>query len=185
MGAEKLADAVQVTLGPKGRNVIIEQTFGSPKITKDGVTVAKNIEFSDKYINLGASLVKSVAQKANDIAGDGTTTATVLARAIYKEGIKAVASGMNPMDLRRGIDIACDLVKKELDKMSKKVEGKTQIAQIATISANGDEAIGSLLAEAFERVGKEGTITVSEGKTLEHEIEIVEGMRFDRGFISP
>jgi len=134
---------------------------------------------------MGASLVKSVAMKANDVAGDGTTTATVLARAIYKEGVKAVASGMNPMDLRRGIDIACTLVKAELDKMSKKVEGKTQIAQIATISANGDEAIGSLLAQAFERVGKEGTITVTEGKTLEHEIEIVEGMRFDRGFISP
>jgi len=148
LGAERLADAVQVTLGPKGRNVILDQSFGPPKITKDGVTVAKHVEFSDRHINLGANLVKSVAQKANDIAGDGTTTATILARAIFKEGVKAVAAGMNPMDLRRGIDTACKLVKAELDKMTRKVDGKTQITQVATISANSDEIIGNLIAEA-------------------------------------
>lgn len=185
LGAEKLADAVQVTLGPKGRNVILDQSFGAPKITKDGVTVAKHIEFKDREINLGANLIKSVAQKANDIAGDGTTTATILARAIYREGVKAVAAGMNPMDLRRGIEQACKLVKEELDKMTRKVDGKTQIQQVATISANNDDVIGNLIAEAYEKVGRDGTITVQEGKTTEHEIEIVEGMKFDRGFISP
>jgi len=185
VGAEKLADAVQVTLGPKGRNVILDQQFGSPKITKDGVTVAKHVEFSDRYMNLGANLLKSVAQKSGDNAGDGTTTATVLGRAIYKEGVKAVASGMNPMDLKRGIDIACKVVKESLEKMSRKVEGKLQIAQVATISANGDTVIGNLIAEAYEKVGRDGTITVQEGKTTEHQIEIVEGMKFDRGYISP
>jgi chaperonin GroEL len=148
LGADKLADAVQVTLGPKGRNVILDQTFGAPKITKDGVTVAKHVEFSDRHMNLGANLIKSVAQKANDIAGDGTTTATILARAIYKEGVKAVAAGMNPMDLRRGMELAVKLVKEELDKVSRKVEGRVQISQVATISANNDKAIGSLIAEA-------------------------------------
>ena len=184
-GCEKLADAVQVTLGPKGRNVIIDQSFGSPKITKDGVTVAKAIEFSDRYQNLGASLVKNVASKTNDEAGDGTTTATVLARAIYKEGCKRVAAGLNPMDLRRGIDLAVKAVVADLKKRSKQIKGKESVANVATISANGDTEIGNLLAQLIEKVGETGTITVADGKTLQHEIEFVEGMRFDRGYISP
>eukprot|EP00891_Asterochloris_glomerata_P004285 jgi/Astpho2/4285/Aster-05232 len=165
-GVERLADAVQVTLGPKGRNVIIEQTYGAPKITKDGVTVAKSIEFHDRLQNLGASLVKQVASATNDVAGDGTTTATVLTRAIVSEGCKSVAAGLNPMDLRRGISLAVDHV-------------------VATISANGEREIGELIAKAMEKVGKEGVITVSDGKTLENELEVVEGMKFDRGYISP
>jgi len=183
-GCEKLADAVQVTLGPKGRNVIIDQTFGAPKITKDGVTVAKNIEFSDRYMNLGASLVKNVANKTNDEAGDGTTTATVLARAIFKEGCKSVAAGMNPMDLRRGINLAVEHVVKNLKERSRPVKGKEAIADVATISANGDKEIGDLIAELMDKVGENGTITVQDGKTLNHEIEFVEGLRFDRGYIS-
>eukprot|EP00871_Galdieria_phlegrea_P003762 jgi/Galph1/4387/GphlegSOOS_G3082.1 len=184
-GVDSLADAVEVTLGPKGRNVIIEQSFGSPKITKDGVTVAKNIEFKDKHMNLGAQLVRSVANATNDIAGDGTTTATVLARAIYSEGIKAVAAGMNPMDVKRGIDQAVKLVTERLRSMSRKINSKEEIQQVATISANGDEEIGSLIAKAMETVGKEGTITVSDGKTIENELEVVEGLKFDRGYVSP
>jgi len=184
-GCEKLADAVQVTLGPKGRNVIIDQTFGSPKITKDGVTVAKNIEFADRHMNLGAALVKNVAQKTNDEAGDGTTTATVLARAIFKEGCKSVAAGMNPMDLRRGINLAVDAVVADLKKRSKQIKTKEAIASVATISANGDAEIGNLIAELMHKVGENGTITVQDGKTLHHEIEFVEGLRFDRGYISP
>lgn len=184
-GCDKLADAVQVTLGPKGRNVVIDQSFGSPKITKDGVTVAKNIEFSDRYMNIGASLVKHVANKTNDEAGDGTTTATILARAIYKEGCKSVAAGMNPMDLRRGINMAVEFVVKDLKERSKQVKSKEQIANVGTISANGDKEIGNILATLMEKVGEHGTITVQDGKTLQHEIEFVEGMKFDRGFISP
>jgi chaperonin GroEL len=185
IGCEKLADAVQVTLGPKGRNVILDQTFGAPKITKDGVTVAKHIEFKDRYINLGATLVKNVANKANDEAGDGTTTATVLARAIFREGCKSVAAGLNPTDLRRGINLAVDAVVAELKKKSKTISKKEDIANVGTISANGDTEIGNLLAELMDKVGKNGTITVQDGKTLQNEIEFVEGMRFDRGYISP
>ena len=184
-GCDKLADAVQVTLGPKGRNVIIDQSYGAPKITKDGVTVAKNIEFSDRYMNLGASLVKNVANKTNDEAGDGTTTATVLARAIFREGCKSVAGGMNPMDLRRGINLAVDTIVKDLKARSKLIKGKEAIANVATISANGDKEIGNLIATLMDKVGENGTITVADGKTLNHEIEFVEGMRFDRGYISP
>jgi len=184
-GANRLADAVAVTLGPKGRNVVIEQNFGAPKVTKDGVTVAKAIEFKDKLDNVGASLIKQVASKTNDVAGDGTTTSTVLARAIFREGTKAVVAGMNPMDLKRGIDAAVKVVLEELDKMAKPVAKTEEIAQVATISSNGDEVIGNMVADAFDKVGKSGTITVAEGKTMEHELEVVEGMKFDRGFISP
>lgn len=184
-GCNELADAVQVTLGPKGRNVIIEEMFGSPKITKDGVTVAKSITFEDKFKNLGAELVKSVANKANDEAGDGTTTATVLARAIFREGCKSIAGGMNPMDLRRGINIAIDKVVEELRLMSLPVKGKEDIANVASISANNDKELGNLIAELFEKVGKSGGITVEEGKTVHHEIEFVEGLKFDRGYQSP
>lgn len=165
-GCENLADAVQVTLGPKGRNVVIDNTFGSPKITKDGVTVAKAIEFSNKYENIGAQLVKSVASKTNDEAGDGTTTATVLARAIFREGCKSVAAGMNPMDLRRGINIAVDAVVKDLKARSMQVKTKEMIAAVATISANGDKQIGDLIATLMDKVGEHGTITVADGKTL-------------------
>merc|ERR1719399_1351025 len=168
-GVDKLADAVQVTLGPKGRNVVLEQSFGPPKITKDGVTVAKGIEFKDKYHNLGAQLVRQVASRTNDIAGDGTTTSTILTRAIFAEGCKSVAAGMNPMDLRRGINLAVD----------------AEIKNVATISANSDHEIGEIIASAMEKVGKEGVITVQDGKTLENELEVVEGMKFDRGYISP
>lgn len=184
-GCEKLADAVQVTLGPKGRNVIIDQTFGAPKITKDGVTVAKNIDFADRFINLGASLVKNVANKANDEAGDGTTTATVLARAIFREGCKSVAAGMNPTDIRRGINVAVDAVVADLKKRSTKITTTEGIKNVGTISANGDEEIGQIIADLMERTGESGTIQVQDGKTLHHEIEYVEGLKFDRGYISP
>lgn len=184
-GVEKLADAVQVTLGPKGRNVIIEQAYGSPKITKDGVTVAKAIEFENRYQNVGASLVKQVASATNDVAGDGTTTATVLTRAILSEGCKSVAAGMNPMDLRRGINLAVEHVLADLKTRAKMISTTEEIAQVGTISANGEKEIGDLIARAMERVGKEGVITVADGKTLENELEVVEGMKFDRGYISP
>ncbi|KAK9805450.1 hypothetical protein WJX73_008571 [Symbiochloris irregularis] len=184
-GIDRLADAVQVTLGPKGRNVVIEQAYGGPKITKDGVTVAKAIEFKDKFQNVGASLIKQVASATNDVAGDGTTTATVLARAIFGEGCKSVAAGMNPMDLRRGITIAVETVVKNLKQRSAMISTTSEIAQVGTISANGEKEIGELIARAMERVGKEGVITVADGKTLENELEVVEGMRFDRGYISP
>merc|ERR1712164_18967 len=184
-GCDALADAVQVTLGPKGRNVVIEQQYGPPKITKDGVTVAKNVEFKDKMVNLGANLVKQVSVSTNDVAGDGTTTATVLARSIYSEGCKSVAAGMNPMDLRRGIQQAVDVILKELQSTRKMISTTEEIAQVGTISANGEREIGDLIAKAMEKVGKEGVITVGEGKTLENELEVVEGMKFDRGYISP
>ncbi|KAF4608499.1 chaperonin [Pleurotus pulmonarius] len=184
-GVDVLANAVSVTLGPKGRNVIIEQSFGGPKITKDGVTVAKSISLKDKFENLGARLVQDVAQKTNEVAGDGTTTATVLARAIYSEGVKNVAAGCNPMDLRRGSQAAVDKVVQFLSANAKTITTTAEIAQVATISANGDTHVGNLIAQAMEKVGKEGVITVKEGRTIEDEIEITEGMRFDRGFISP
>jgi len=184
-GVNLLADAVQVTLGPKGRNAIIAQPYGAPKITKDGVTVAKSIDFDDKFEDMGAQLIKSVASKTNDVAGDGTTTATVLARAIYTEGCKAVAAGMNPLDLRRGIQLAVKSVTETLDQISKPITSKEEITQVGTISANSDNEIGQILADALECVGNEGVITVEDGKTLEDEVEVVEGMKFDRGFISP
>eukprot|EP00629_Pelagomonadales_sp_RCC1024_P000403 CAMPEP_0119267202 /NCGR_PEP_ID=MMETSP1329-20130426/5432_1 /TAXON_ID=114041 /ORGANISM="Genus nov. species nov., Strain RCC1024" /LENGTH=560 /DNA_ID=CAMNT_0007267117 /DNA_START=74 /DNA_END=1756 /DNA_ORIENTATION=- len=184
-GVDKLADAVSVTLGPKGRNVVLDQPYGAPKITKDGVTVAKNIEFKDRFMNMGAQLVRQVANKTNDAAGDGTTTATVLTRAVFSEGCKAVAAGMNPMDLRRGIQYAADAVVESLAHLSKPISTKEEIAQVATISANSEREIGDLISDAMERVGKEGVITVNDGKTLENELEVVEGMKFDRGFISP
>merc|ERR1719408_1196808 len=180
-----LADAVQVTLGPKGRNAVLEQSFGAPKITKDGVTVAKSIEFKDRHQNLGAQLVRQVANKTNDIAGDGTTTATVLTRAIYAEGCKSVAAGMNPMDLRRGINLAVETVLKDLKARTKMISTKEEIKNVATISANSDLEIGEIIASAMEKVGKEGVITVADGKTLENELEVVEGMKFERGYISP
>eukprot|EP00529_Nitzschia_sp_RCC80_P012015 CAMPEP_0113493054 /NCGR_PEP_ID=MMETSP0014_2-20120614/28394_1 /TAXON_ID=2857 /ORGANISM="Nitzschia sp." /LENGTH=582 /DNA_ID=CAMNT_0000386905 /DNA_START=1006 /DNA_END=2754 /DNA_ORIENTATION=+ /assembly_acc=CAM_ASM_000159 len=184
-GVETLADAVQVTLGPKGRNAIIAQPYGPPKITKDGVTVAKSIDFEDPFEDMGAQLIKSVASKTNDVAGDGTTTATVLARAIYSEGCKAVAAGLNPQDLRRGIQLAVDTVVTTLGDISRPITSKEEIAQVGTISANSDTEIGTLLSDAMERVGKEGVITVQDGKTLENELEVVEGMKFERGYISP
>ncbi len=184
-GVRILSDAVAVTLGPKGRNVVIEKSFGSPTVTKDGVTVAKEIELENKFENMGAQMVKEVASKTSDTAGDGTTTATVLARAIYEEGLKLVAAGHNPMDLKRGIDKAVEVVIAEVKKLSKPVNGKKDIAQVGTISANGDDTIGNIIAEAMEKVGKEGVITVEEAKGLETELEVVEGMQFDRGYISP
>src|SRR5690349_3206553 len=184
-GVDTLANAVKVTLGPKGRNVVIDKSFGAPRITKDGVTVAKEIELEDKFENMGAQMVREVASKTNDLAGDGTTTATVLAQAIVKEGAKAVAAGMNPMDLKRGIDLAVEAVVKDLTKNAKKVTANAEIAQIATISANGDTEIGRFLAEAMQKVGNEGVITVEEAKGLETELEVVEGMQFDRGYVSP
>jgi len=184
-GCEMLADAVQVTLGPRGRNVVLDKTFGTPKITKDGVTVAKDIEFSNRYHNIGASLVKQVANNANDKAGDGTTTATILARAFFKEGCKSVAAGMNPMDLRRGIMMAVDAVVEGLRELSIPIKGRDQIANVATISANGDKYIGDLIAGIFDKLGANGTITVTDGKTLETEVEYVEGLKWDRGYISP
>lgn len=184
-GVNLLADAVQVTLGPKGRNVILDQNFGDPKITKDGVTVAKHIEFSDRYINLGASLVKSVANRSNNEAGDGTTTATVLAREIFKRGCKSISSGANPTDVRRGIMLAVDKVEEYLKSKSVKISTKEDLENVATISANNDTAIGKLLANILDRVGPDGSINVQDGKTLEHEVEYVEGLKFDRGFISP
>ncbi|GLC33441.1 Mitochondrial chaperonin 60 [Pleodorina starrii] len=185
IGVNKLADAVQVTLGPKGRNVMIEQSYGGPKITKDGVTVAKAIELKDRFENMGASLVKQVASATNDVAGDGTTTATVLTRAILAEGCKSVAAGMNPMDLRRGINLAVDHVVSVLKSRAKMISTTEEIAQVGTISANGEREIGDLIARAMEKVGKEGVITVNDGKTLDNELEVVEGMKFDRGYISP
>jgi len=184
-GVDLLADAVQVTLGPKGRNAIIAQPYGAPKITKDGVTVAKSIDLSDPVENMGAQLIKAVASKTNDIAGDGTTTATVLARSIYSEGCKAVAAGMNPQDLKRGIQLAVDTVIETLESISRPISSKEEVGQVGTISANSDVEIGQMLADAMERVGNEGVITVQDGKTLENELEVVEGMKFDRGYISP
>jgi chaperonin GroEL len=184
-GVDILANAVRVTLGPKGRNVVLEKSFGAPRITKDGVTVAKEIELEDKFENMGAQMVREVASKTSDQAGDGTTTATVLAHAIVREGAKAVAAGMNPMDLKRGIDIAVEAIVEDLKKNSKKVTSNDEIAQVATISANGDSEIGRFLADAMKRVGNEGVITVEEAKSLETELEVVEGMQFDRGYISP
>jgi chaperonin GroEL len=184
-GIDTLANAVKVTLGPKGRNVVIERSFGAPRISKDGVTVAKEIELEDKFENMGAQMVREVASRTSDIAGDGTTTATVLAEAIVKEGAKSVAAGMNPMDLKRGIDLAVDAVVHELKSHAKKVTANEEIAQVATISANGDAEIGKFLADAIKKVGNEGVITVEEAKSLNTELEIVEGMQFDRGYISP
>jgi chaperonin GroEL len=184
-GVQVLSDAVTVTLGPKGRNVVIEKSFGSPLVTKDGVTVAKEVELEDKFENMGAQMVKEVASKTSDKAGDGTTTATVLARAIYEEGLKLVSAGHNPMDLKRGIDKAVEAVVGELKKLSTPTKGKKDIAQVGTISANGDAAIGAIIAEAMDKVGKEGVITVEEAKGLDTELEIVEGMQFDRGYLSP
>ncbi|MBB4146180.1 chaperonin GroEL [Rhizobium rhizoryzae] len=184
-GVDVLANAVKVTLGPKGRNVVIDKSFGAPRITKDGVSVAKEIELEDKFENMGAQMLREVASKTNDLAGDGTTTATVLAQAIVKEGAKAVASGMNPMDLKRGIDLAVDAVVKELKNNARKITSNSEIAQVGTISANGDSEIGRYLAEAMDKVGNEGVITVEEAKTAETELEVVEGMQFDRGYLSP
>ena len=184
-GVDILADAVKVTLGPKGRNVVLDKSFGAPRITKDGVTVAKDIELADKFENMGAQMVREVASKTNDVAGDGTTTATVLAQAIVREGAKAVAAGMNPMDLKRGVDMAVDAIVGELEKRSKKVTTNAEIEQVGTISANGDAEVGAMLAQAMERVGNEGVITVEEAKSLETELDVVEGMQFDRGYLSP
>jgi chaperonin GroEL len=184
-GVETLANAVKVTLGPKGRNVVIDKSFGAPRITKDGVTVAKEIELEDKFENMGAQMVREVAQKTNDNAGDGTTTATVLAAAIVREGAKSVAAGMNPMDLKRGIDIAVAAVLKDVQNRAKKVSSSAEVAQVGTISSNGDKQIGKMIADAMQKVGNEGVITVEEAKSLDTEVEIVEGMQFDRGYISP
>src|SRR5271169_5181890 len=184
-GVDILANAVRVTLGPKGRNVVLDKSYGAPRMTKDGVTVAKEIELEDKFENMGAQMVREVASKSSDFAGDGTTTATVLAQAIVKEGSKAVAAGMNPMDLKRGIDLAVEAVVEDLKKNSKKVTSNEEIAQVGTISANGDAEIGKFLADAMKKVGNEGVITVEEAKSLETELEVVEGMQFDRGYISP
>jgi chaperonin GroEL len=184
-GVETLANAVKVTLGPKGRNVVLEKSFGAPRITKDGVTVAKEIELEDKFENMGAQMVREVAQKTNDSAGDGTTTATVLAHAIVKEGAKAVAAGMNPMDLKRGIDLAVKAVVDEIKGRAKRVGSSSEVAQVGTISSNGDSTVGKMIAEAMQKVGNEGVITVEEAKSLETEVEIVEGMQFDRGYVSP
>src|SRR2546425_7677455 len=184
-GVDILANAVRVTLGPKGRNVVLDKSYGAPRITKDGVTVAREIEFEDKFENMGAQMVREAALKTSYVAGDGTTTATVLAAAIVKEGAKAVAAGMNPMDLKRGVDLAVEAVIADLQKNSKNVTSNEEIAQVGTISANGDAEIGRFLAEAMKKVGNEGVITVEEAKSLETELEVVEGMQFDRGYISP
>src|SRR4026207_1522583 len=184
-GVDVLANAVRVTLGPKGRNVVLGKKFGGPVITKDGVTVAKEIELKNNYENMGAQMVREVAVKTNDKAGDGTTTATVLAQAIFREGVKNVAAGANPMSLQRGIQIATEQVVAELERMSKKVKSKEELANVATVSANNDREIGQLISEAMERVGKDGVVTVEESKTLQTELDIVEGMQFDRGFLSP
>src|SRR5947208_6494826 len=183
-GVNRLADAVKVTLGPKGRNVIIDKKFGSPTITKDGVTVAKEIDLRNALENMGAQMVREVASKTSDVAGDGTTTATVLAQAIYREGAKNVVAGANPMEIRRGIERAVEVLTAELKKMSKPVSG-TMVAQVGTISANNDEAIGVIIAEAMDKVGKDGVITVEEAKTIDTSLEVVEGMQFDRGYLSP
>jgi len=184
-GVDILANAVKVTLGPKGRNVVIEKSFGAPRITKDGVTVAKEIELTDKFENMGAQMVREVASKTNDMAGDGTTTATVLAQAIVREGVKSVAAGMNPMDLKRGIDIAVEAVVEDIKGRAKKITTSEEVAQVGTISANGEKEIGTMIAEAMKKVGNEGVITVEEAKSLETELEVVEGMQFDRGYLSP
>ena len=184
-GVETLANAVKVTLGPKGRNVVIEKSFGAPRITKDGVTVAKEIELEDKFENMGAQMVREVAQKTNDQAGDGTTTATVLAHAIVKEGAKAVAAGMNPMDIKRGVDLAVKAVVADIKSRAKKVGSSSEVAQVGTISSNGDASVGKMIAQAMQKVGNEGVITVEEAKSLGTEVEIVEGMQFDRGYVSP
>jgi chaperonin GroEL len=184
-GVDTLANAVKVTLGPKGRNVVIDKSFGAPRITKDGVTVAKEIELDDKFENMGAQMVREVASKTNDTAGDGTTTATVLAQAIVREGAKSVAAGMNPMDLKRGIDIAVAAVVKDIEKRAKPVASSSEVAQVGTISANGDATIGKMIAQAMQKVGNEGVITVEEAKSLETDVDIVEGMKFDRGYLSP
>ncbi|MFM8315784.1 MAG: chaperonin GroEL, partial [Deltaproteobacteria bacterium] len=184
-GVNVLAEAVKVTLGPKGRNVVIEKSFGAPTITKDGVTVAKEVELENKFENMGAQMVKEVASKTNDDAGDGTTTATVLAQAIFREGAKVVTTGHNPMELKRGVDKAVEAVVAELKKLSNPIKSEKEIAQVGTISANNDPTIGKLIAEAMEKVGKEGVITVEESKTAETTLEVVEGMQFDRGYLSP
>ena len=184
-GINVLANAVKVTLGPRGRNVLLDKAFGAPTVTKDGVSVAKEIELEDKFENMGAQMVKEVASKTSDVAGDGTTTATVLAQAIVREGMKAIAAGMNPMDLKRGIDKAVVATVEELRKLSKPCSDDKAIAQVGTISANADEAIGRIIADAMKKVGKEGVITVEEGKGLDNELDVVEGMQFDRGYISP
>src|ERR1700716_2451473 len=184
-GVEILANAVKVTLGPKGRNVILDKSFGAPRITKDGVTVAKEIELEDKFENMGAQMVREVASKTNDRAGDGTTTATVLAASIVREGAKSVAAGMNPMDLKRGIDIAVAAVVKDIEKRARKVGSSAEVAEVGPISSNGDSNIGKMIAQAMQKVGNEGVITVEEAKALETEVEIVEGMQFDRGYLSP
>jgi chaperonin GroEL len=184
-GVDILANAVRVTLGPKGRNVVLDKSFGAPRITKDGVTVAKEIELEDKFENMGAQMVREVASKTNDTAGDGTTTATVLAQAIVKEGAKFVASGMNPMDLKRGIDIAVSEAVRDIEKRAKKIKSSEEVAQVGTISSNGDKSIGEMIAKAMQKVGNEGVITVEEAKSLETELDVVEGMQFDRGYLSP
>jgi chaperonin GroEL len=184
-GVDILANAVKVTLGPKGRNVVLDKSFGAPRITKDGVTVAKEIELEDKFENMGAQMVREVASKTNDRAGDGTTTATVLAQAIVREGAKSVAAGMNPMDLKRGVDLAVTAVVKDIEKRAKPVASSAEVAQVGTISANGDQTIGSMIAKAMQKVGNEGVITVEEAKALDTEVDIVEGMQFDRGYLSP
>ena len=184
-GVNKLAAAVRATLGPRGRNVLIEKTFGAPVVTKDGVSVAKEIELEDKFENMGAQMVKEVASKTSDVAGDGTTTATILAQAIYREGIKLVAAGHDPMKLKRGIDQSVEVVTENIRKSSKQVKGRTEIAQVATVSANGDSNVGSIIADAMEKVGKDGVITVEEGRSLDTELDVVEGMQFDRGYLSP
>ena len=184
-GVNKLAAAVRATLGPRGRNVLIEKTFGAPVVTKDGVSVAKEIEIEDKFENMGAQMVKEVASKTSDVAGDGTTTATILAQAIYREGIKLVAAGHDPMKLKRGIDQSVEVVTGSIRKSSKQVKGRTEIAQVATVSANGDQNVGSIIADAMEKVGKDGVITVEEGRSLDTELDVVEGMQFDRGYLSP
>jgi len=184
-GINVLANAVKVTLGPKGRNVLLDKSFGAPTVTKDGVSVAKEVELEDKFENMGAQMVKEVASKTSDVAGDGTTTATVLAQAIVREGMKAIAAGMNPMDLKRGVDKAVAAAVEELKKLSKPCTDDKAIAQVGTISANADEAIGQIIANAMKKVGKEGVITVEEGKSLDNELDVVEGMQFDRGYISP
>ena len=184
-GVDKLANAVKVTLGPRGRNVIIEKSFGAPTITKDGVTVAKEIELKDHLQNIGAQMVKEVASKTSDVAGDGTTTATVLAQSIMNTGLKNVTAGANPMDLKRGIDRAVQVIVSNLREQSRDIAGKSEIAQVATISANNDDEIGALISDAFDKVGKDGVITVEEAKGLETNLEVVEGMQFDRGYLSP
>src|SRR5271163_2313914 len=184
-GVDILNNAVKVTLGPKGRNVVIDKSYGAPRITKDGVTVAKEIELEDKFENMGAQMVREVASKTHDLAGDGTTTATVLAASIIREGLKLVAAGMNPMDLRRGIDLAAAAVVKDIERRAKKVQSSEEIAQVGTISANGDKAVGKMIADAMKKVGNEGVITVEEAKTAVTELDVVEGMQFDRGYMSP